>query len=81
MRLMKQNYREVPQWWFMGMFAVMIGLGFWTCLGYDTKLTWWGYVLAIVISAAWMIPIGMIQAITVSSRPLSLYPKSMLTIH
>ncbi|QDS77414.1 hypothetical protein FKW77_006407 [Venturia effusa] len=64
MRLMKQNYREVPQWWFMGMFAVMIGLGFWTCLGYDTKLTWWGYILAITISAGWMIPIGMIQAIT-----------------
>jgi OPT family oligopeptide transporter len=65
MRLM-EAYREVPQWWFLGMFAIMVGLGLWTCLGYDTKLPWWGYVLAIVIAAAWMIPIGMIYAITVS---------------
>jgi hypothetical protein len=28
-------------------------------------LPWWGFVLAMVIAAAWMIPIGMITAITV----------------
>lgn len=49
------TYKEVPQWWFMVMFAIMIAMGFTTCLAWETKLTWWGYVIAIIISAAWMV--------------------------
>jgi hypothetical protein len=32
---------------------------------FTSELPWWGFVLAMVIAAAWMIPIGMILAITV----------------
>jgi hypothetical protein len=42
----------------------MIALGFVTMLYYPTHLTWWAFVIALLISAVWMIPIGMIQAIT-----------------
>jgi hypothetical protein len=49
---------------FLVMFVVMIGLSFGTVLGYPTLLTWWALIIALVISAVWMIPIGMIQAIT-----------------
>jgi OPT family small oligopeptide transporter len=63
MKLMKK-YKEAPDWWFIVMLVIMIGLGFATVCAYDTKLPWWGFVVALIISVVWMVPIGMIQAIT-----------------
>jgi OPT family oligopeptide transporter len=77
-RLM-EAYKDVPQWWFMGMLAIMVGLGFWTVLAWDTKLPWWGYVLAIGISAAWMVPIGMITAITNVSIGLNVFTEYIIS--
>ena len=50
-----ERYPEVPQWWFITMFVIMVAMGFVTVLVWDTKLTWWAYVVAIIISAAWMV--------------------------
>jgi OPT family small oligopeptide transporter len=63
MKLMKK-YKEAPSWWYMSLFALMIGLSFITVLLYPTNLTWWGLILALVISTVFSLPIGIIQAIT-----------------
>jgi OPT oligopeptide transporter protein len=42
----------------------MLGLGFVTVLGYPTNLNWWSFLLAVAISFAFSLPIGIIQAIT-----------------
>ncbi|KAF2395795.1 small oligopeptide transporter [Trichodelitschia bisporula] len=72
-------YKGVPQWWFMAMFAVMIGLGFASVLAWDTKLPWWGFVLAVFISAAWMVPIGMIMAITNVAIGLNVFTEYIIS--
>jgi hypothetical protein len=42
----------------------MLGLGFVTILGWQTNLSWWAFLLAVLISFGFSLPIGIIQAIT-----------------
>jgi hypothetical protein len=64
MRMM-ESYKEVPQWWFLVMLAIMMGIGLGSTLPYDMQLPAWGYFLAIGMSAFFLLPIGIITAITV----------------
>jgi hypothetical protein len=43
------------------MFLVMIGLSFGAMLGYPTHLTWWALVIALIISAVWMVKVFNIE--------------------
>jgi len=61
---MMKKYPEVPNWWYMVMALVMLGVSLVSILAYDTKLTWWAFFIALLISLVFTIPIGMIQAIT-----------------
>lgn len=61
---MMRKYPLVPIWWFMSVLVVMIGFSFATIYAWPTHLTWWALILAFVISAVWIIPIGLIQAFT-----------------
>ncbi|KAK5990036.1 Sexual differentiation process protein isp4 [Cladobotryum mycophilum] len=63
MKLMRK-YPEAPTWWYLSMFAVMMVLGFYTSLAYPTHLTWWAFILAIVIASAFSLSVGIVQAIT-----------------
>ncbi|KAF4827716.1 Sexual differentiation process protein isp4 [Colletotrichum tropicale] len=63
MKLMKK-YKEAPTWWYMGLFVIMLGVGFVAVLAYPTNLSWWAFLLAVVISFSFSLPIGIIQAIT-----------------
>ncbi|CAM1505395.1 Fc.00g110320.m01.CDS01 [Cosmosporella sp. VM-42] len=63
MKLMRK-YKEAPTWWYMGLFAIMLALGFYTVLAYPTNLSWWAFLLAIAISFGFSLPIGIIQAVT-----------------
>lgn len=63
MKLMRK-YKEAPTWWYMSLFGGMLLIGFWTVLGYPTNLTWWAFLLAILISFGFALPIGIIQAVT-----------------
>lgn len=67
MKLM-QSYPEVPLWWFVVMFIGMLAIGLATVLHYPLQLPWWAFFIAIAMSAFFMVPIGMITAITVSYR-------------
>lgn len=63
MKLM-QKYPEAPTWWYMSLFGIMLALGFITVLAYPTNLNWWSFILAVLISFGFSLPIGIIQAIT-----------------
>ncbi|KAH6671504.1 sexual differentiation process protein isp4 [Plectosphaerella plurivora] len=63
MRLMRK-YREAPAWWYWGLFGVFLVLGFIAVLWYPTKMTWWAFMLSVIISFTFSVPIGIIQAVT-----------------
>jgi 4-hydroxybenzoate polyprenyltransferase len=54
MKQMKR-YKEAPDWWFSVMFIIMFAIGLGTMLGYPTHLTWWAYIITILISCVWMV--------------------------
>lgn len=62
-RLMAR-YRQVPEWWYLVIFVVMFIFGIIVIEVWPTEFPVWGFVLALIISFFYIIPIGMIQAIT-----------------
>lgn len=42
----------------------MLAIGLYTVVAYPTNFAWWAFLLAIVISYAFSLPIGIIQAVT-----------------
>ncbi|CAI8587040.1 unnamed protein product [Vicia faba] len=65
-RIMKKNYAQVPEWWFMSILVLMIILALVCCEGFDKQLQlpWWGVLLSLVIALVFTLPIGVIQATT-----------------
>jgi OPT family small oligopeptide transporter len=63
MKLM-EKYREVPWWWYGGLFIIMVALSLVTVLAYPTEFAWWAFIIAIVFSTIMTLPIGIVQAIT-----------------
>ncbi|KAI8604603.1 OPT family small oligopeptide transporter [Dissophora ornata] len=59
-----QAYKEVPEWWYIGLFAIMVILSIVTCEVWEYGLPWWCVLLAVGISALFSLPIGLIQAVT-----------------
>ncbi|XP_023880342.2 oligopeptide transporter 1 [Quercus suber] len=70
LRLMKKNYKEVPQWWFIAILASMVALALFACEGFDKQLQlpWWGLLMACGIALFFTLPVGIIQA-TTNSQP------------
>jgi OPT family small oligopeptide transporter len=62
-RLMAR-YPQVPNWWFAIVFVVMFVFGVISIEVWDTKFPVQYFILALVISFVYIIPIGIIQAIT-----------------
>ncbi|KAI0089580.1 small oligopeptide transporter [Irpex rosettiformis] len=62
-RLMSK-YPQVPDWWYAVIFVVMFVFGIVCIEVYHTQMPVWGFVLALCISFIYVIPIGIIQAIT-----------------
>uniref|UniRef100_L2FRZ5 Small oligopeptide opt family n=1 Tax=Colletotrichum fructicola (strain Nara gc5) TaxID=1213859 RepID=L2FRZ5_COLFN len=63
LKLMRK-YKEAPEWWFMAMFAVSFAFGMIACQVWNTHLTWWAYIICILIGAFFILPVGIIQAVT-----------------
>lgn len=63
LKLMRK-YKEVPEWWYLSFFFIMIILSVITIYVYPTHFVWWAFLLAIGISTFFALPIGMIQAQT-----------------
>jgi len=62
-RLMSR-YAQVPNWWYAIIFLVMFVFGIICIEVWPTEFSVWGFVLALLISFVYIIPVGMIQAIT-----------------
>ncbi|KAI0487444.1 OPT family small oligopeptide transporter [Xylaria cf. heliscus] len=63
MHLMKK-YKDSPDWWYLVLFIIMVGLSFAVCTAWPTGFPAWAYVVCIIIPIIWTIPIGIIQATT-----------------
>ncbi|KAF9609027.1 hypothetical protein IFM89_012467 [Coptis chinensis] len=65
-RLMKKNYKSVPQWWFYTLLALVLALSIYTCEGFDRnlQLPYWGVIMAAVLALFFTLPIGIITATT-----------------
>ncbi|PPQ65048.1 hypothetical protein CVT26_015744 [Gymnopilus dilepis] len=62
-RLMAR-YPQVPEWWYATIFLIMFAFGVIAIEVWDTKFPVQFFILALVIAFVYVIPIGMIQAIT-----------------
>ncbi|KAG2002633.1 peptide transporter MTD1 [Coprinopsis cinerea AmutBmut pab1-1] len=62
-RLMAR-YPQVPQWWYLIIFLTMFAFGIISIEVWETKFPVQWFILALVIAFFYVIPIGMIQAIT-----------------
>lgn len=78
-RLMRK-YPEAPDWWYAILLVVMLGFCFGTIYGYETHLTWWALIIALLIALIWSIPIGMIKAITNIDIGLNVFTGTFSTI-
>ncbi|KEY68656.1 hypothetical protein S7711_00534 [Stachybotrys chartarum IBT 7711] len=63
MRLMKK-YRDAEDWWYAALFIVMIAISFGVVAGWPTGFPAWAYIVCMLIPMIWLIPIGIVQAIT-----------------
>ncbi|KAI5123200.1 hypothetical protein M0805_003967 [Coniferiporia weirii] len=57
-------YPQVPEWWYMVVFLSMFVFGIISIEVWPTEFPVWAFVLSLIISFVYVIPIGMIQAIT-----------------
>ncbi|KIJ63337.1 hypothetical protein HYDPIDRAFT_29591 [Hydnomerulius pinastri MD-312] len=62
-RLMSR-YREVPDWWYAVIFVTMFVFGAVCIELWHTAMPIWSFALALLISFIFVVPIGIIQAIT-----------------
>ncbi|KAF9221234.1 small oligopeptide transporter [Gyrodon lividus] len=62
-RLMSQ-YPQVPEWWYLALFVVMFVLGVISIELWPTHMPVWAFAIALLIAFTYVIPCGMIQAIT-----------------
>ncbi|WVQ65163.1 OPT family small oligopeptide transporter [Kwoniella botswanensis] len=67
MKLMK-HYPEVPDWWFLALFAVVFTLAVTALEVYHTNLPVWGYIVAVMLPFVYIIPSAFIYAMT-SQQP------------
>ncbi|RIA90001.1 oligopeptide transporter OPT family [Glomus cerebriforme] len=60
-------YPEVPNWWYSILYVIMFIVAI--ILGYITvaHLPWWGMILSVMLSTIFVLPIGVIQAISGST--------------
>ncbi|KAN0129006.1 oligopeptide transporter [Lactarius tabidus] len=57
-------YKEVPDWWYISVFLSMFVFGVIAIEVWNTQFPVWAFVLALIISFVYTVPIGIIQAIT-----------------
>ncbi|VDB96230.1 unnamed protein product [Peniophora sp. CBMAI 1063] len=68
--LLMSRYTQVPEWWYAVIFVFTFTAGCLCIELWPTGMTIWAFIVAIAISLIFLVPIGMIQAIT--SRQIGL---------
>ncbi|KAH9812148.1 putative oligopeptide transporter [Melampsora americana] len=64
-------YPEVPEWWFMIIGVISIGLSIFMIEYYETQMPVWGLVFALAIAMVLLIPSGIMSAVASVSAPLN----------
>ncbi|KAL1916174.1 uncharacterized protein VTP21DRAFT_6178 [Calcarisporiella thermophila] len=59
-----RRYPEVPHIWYLIVLVINLILAFVVCVTFGINLPWWGVLLAIVMCAFFMLPVGIVQAVT-----------------
>ncbi|KAH7096464.1 OPT oligopeptide transporter [Auriculariales sp. MPI-PUGE-AT-0066] len=54
----------VPEWWYVTIFLSMFAFGLASILAWPSQFPWYAFIVSLIISFFYVIPIGMIQAIT-----------------
>jgi OPT family oligopeptide transporter len=62
-RLMAR-YPQVPEWWYFSILIIVFAMSAVTIEVWPTEMPIWGLVLALSVAAIYIVPTGMIQAIT-----------------
>lgn len=62
-RLMAQ-YKDVPQWWYGIVFLVFFGMSIATVRAWNTEMPIFALIIALLIAAFFLLPIGIIYALT-----------------
>jgi len=55
---------EVPDLWYWTLFVVMIVLSIFVCEAWETRLPSWGFLLTKLIPFVFMLPVGIVRAMT-----------------
>ena len=63
MRLM-MRYKETPRWVYGILFLVSFAMGIGALYGWESQLPWWAFIVAILIGAFFLAPIGVVQSQT-----------------
>ena len=61
MRLM-MRYKETPKWVYGILFLVSFAMGIGALYGWDSQMPWWAFIVAIIIGAVFLVPIGVVCA-------------------
>lgn len=77
LKLMRK-YRDTPNWWYYSLFVVLFALSLVTVLVWDTHLTWWAMIIAMLLAIVFLVPIGMIQGITNTQLGLNVLTEFMI---
>lgn len=64
LRLMRENYKNIPEWWYLIVFLLAFGLSIATIRAWDTQMPVWALVVAILIAILFLFPVGIIYSIT-----------------
>ncbi|CUM55232.1 uncharacterized protein AC631_00988 [Debaryomyces fabryi] len=64
MRLMKQNYKDVPEWWFLVVFFIFFALSIVTIRCWNTEMPVFALIVALLIAILFLLPVGIIFALT-----------------
>ena len=64
MRLMKQNYKDVPEWWFLVVFFIFFAVSIVTIRCWNTEMPVYALIVALLIAILFLLPVGVIFALT-----------------
>ncbi|KIW42659.1 OPT family small oligopeptide transporter [Exophiala oligosperma] len=64
LRQVRENYAQTPDWWYLCIGVAFFLMGILTTSLYDTRLPWWGFIVAVSLGTATFLPQGIIMGIT-----------------
>ncbi|WFD34017.1 hypothetical protein MCUN1_000845 [Malassezia cuniculi] len=58
------RYKETPYWCYFALFAAAFGMGIAAIYNWFTDMPWWAFVIAILFGAFFILPIGVVLALS-----------------